>query len=382
MKSAIEIMLRRADDLAHGLVARAPAGSIRAVFAGGSVGRDEVWARPEGETLVVYSDLDLYVVMADEANERAVRDAVAVVSSAVPAALDGVVFLRGVDAGVYRMGDLLAQPARPGTVDWREHHRWLHGDRSLLESLAPSAQRSIAASEALYLLENRAWDALEAVALAGGDARARERSRVQAAKVVLDVGAAHLIAEARFVSTYAERMAVLRSRTPSRLSPRTLAAIEASEEIRRGGMPASAVDARDALVLVAEAWCTLAPAILSFAVASTAVATRESADVASLLAVRCARGAFYDNYREFVRLRRRVRSSLVGAAAAGLRLATLSPRAALRTHALARGLVEAARVPASALSFHADYVAALAARLGFDQGPIDARARSALRAVS
>jgi hypothetical protein len=380
VKSAIEIMIRRADDLARELVARAPAGSIRAVFAGGSVGRDEVWARPEGATLVVHSDLDLYVVMTDDADERAVRDAVAAVASALPEALDGVVFLRGVDAGVYRTGDLLAQPARPGTVDLRERHRWLYGDRSILESLAPSAHRSIAASEALYLLENRAWDALDAVAHALGDARAIERSRVQAAKVILDVGAAHLIAEARFVSTYAARMAALRSRAPSRLTPRTLAAIEASEAVRLGGMPESAIEARDALVLLAEAWCTLAPAILS--VASPAVAERDGADAAALLSVRCARDAFYDNYREFLRLRRRARLSLVGAAAAGLRLATLSPRAALRTHALARGLVEAARVSAPALSFHADYVAALAARLGFDQGPIDARARAALRAVS
>ena len=125
--------------------------------------------------------------------EAAVRAA-----SAIPDARDGVVFLRGVDVGVYRVHDLLAQPARPGTLDLREHHRWLYGDRSILDALAPAANRRIAATEALYLLENRAWDVLGAAATGAGAFDA-ERSRVQAAKAILDVGAAHLIAEGRFV---------------------------------------------------------------------------------------------------------------------------------------------------------------------------------------
>lgn len=378
-------MVRRSEDVARELVARAPAGSIRAVFAGGSVGRGEVWARLEGEILAIQSDIDLYVVVADRADQVAVRDAAARAASALPNALDGVVFLRGVDIGVYGLGDLLAQPARPGTVDLREHQRWLYGDRSVLDQLAPESSRTIEKTEALYLIENRAWDVLDAVAMAhSGDARAVERSRVPAAKAVLDVGAAHLIAEARFVSTHAGRMDELRRRTPALLEPRAFAAIEAAEAMRLGLAPATTLDARDALVLLADTWCALAPSILSTPPGKdgSAGTSREAADTAALLAMRCSRGDFFGNYREFVRLRGRVGGSLLAAAAAGVRFATLSPRAALRTHALSRGLLEAARTTAEALAFHAHYVDALAAHVGFDEGDLDPRAHAALRALS
>jgi hypothetical protein len=379
VKSAIEIMLRRADDVARELVERAPAGSILAVFAGGSVGRSEVWARPEGEVLAIHSDIDLYIVITEGADEDAVRDAAARAASATPDIRDGVVFLRGIDAGVYRLPDLLAQPARPGTVDMREHHQWLYGDRAILDALAPAANRSIAATEALYLLENRAWDVLGATAAAeGAGAHDAARARVQAAKAILDVGAAHLISEGRFVPTYLSRMDALRRRVPARLAPPALAAIETAEAVRLGNAPLHTLDARDALVLVADAWCELAPSII----AKPEGASADTDDVPALLATRCARGALLDNYREFIRLRRRARWSLFAAATAGLRFATLSPRAVLRTHALARGLVESARAPAAALAFHADYVGAFAAHLGFDEGRLDSRARAALRAVS
>jgi hypothetical protein len=170
-------------------------------------------------------------------------------------------------------------------------------------------------------------------------------------------------------------MAALRGKAPASLAPPALAAVEAAEAVRVGSTSTRTFAARDALVLLAEAWCVLAPPLL-------AAANRGTADAAVLLATRCARGAFLDNYREFIRLRGRARWSLPAAAVAGLRFAVLSPRSALRTHALARCLVEAARVPAAALSFHADYVGALAAHVGCDQGPLDSRARAALRAVS
>src|SRR5262245_64714680 len=103
MKPAIEIMRERAAAAVRDLMARVPAGSVRAVFAGGSVGRGEVWSASRDGTLEIFSDIDLYVVVADDADASLVRRAGSDAAAAVPAASDGVVFRRGVDVGVYRL---------------------------------------------------------------------------------------------------------------------------------------------------------------------------------------------------------------------------------------------------------------------------------------
>lgn len=384
MKSAIDIMHRRSEDLVRELVARAPAGSVRAVFAGGSVGRGEVWWGREGEGFAVYSDIDVYVVLSPDADEAAVRSAGARAAAGLPSAQDGVVFHRGADIGVYRIDDLLAQPVRPGTVDLREHHLWLYGDRSVLDGLGAGTRR-VPRSEALYLLENRAWDALDAAStLADDGAHARVHARMQAAKVVMDVGAAHLIADGRFVPTYAGRMDAIRQQSPALLAPRVLSCIEAADALRNGSLASSvAVDTLDALALVCEAWVALAPSILSGAKdAGSQEWSREGGDAAALLGARCARNAYVDNYREFVRLRGPMGRSRAGTVVAAWRFANLSPRSTLRTVALAHGLVGSGLATAESLRFHTRYADALAARLGCHQDTFDQRARAALRAVS
>jgi hypothetical protein len=99
------------------------------------------------------------------------------------------------------------------------------------------------------------------------------------------------------------------------------------------------------------------------------------------LAERCSQGAFSDNYREVVRVLGRTGRTRVRAFVSGWRLAGLSPRAALRTHGLARALSESELARADALSFHAAYVARLTSRLGFRDGSLDERARAAWRAA-
>ena len=366
MKPAIEIMQERAANATRELLARSPSGSVRAVFAGGSVGRGEVWSHLDGTALTIYSDLDLYVVLAENADHDAVRRAAATVAGAMPSEQDGVVFKRGVDVGVYPLDDLLAQPIRPGTVDVFERHFWLHGDPSIMDRLREAPARPMASTEALYLLENRAWDALDVMASAGRAASAT------AAKVVLDVLTAHLIGEGRFRPTYAARRDQLSERAPSALAAGDLELIAAAERVRAGDYsrplpPLAALDA------VARAWCTLAPAILGVASGSPP---------ADLVALRCRRGAVVENYREFVRLRRRVGLSLASAVVRGWRYASLSPRSALRTHALVRGLAETARVTPVDVAFHERYVARVAWQLRARENTLDERARAALRMVS
>lgn len=366
MKPAIEIMQERAATATRELLSRVPAGSVRAVFAGGSVGRDEVWARADGATLAIYSDLDLYVVLAENADEPTVRRVAALIDASVSREQDGVVFHRGVDAGVYRLDDLLAQPVRPGTVDLADRHLWLHGDRSIIEPLRAAWNRPMAVSEALYLLENRAWDALDAVA------DTTPRATATAAKVVLDVLAAHLIAETRFRPSYAARRQALTERAPSSMPPRDLDAIAIAERVRSGDF-SQRVEPVRALAMVATSWLSLAPKTLG---------APPSTCPADLLSARCRRGAWAANYREFVQLRRSVGMSLPAAIACAWRYAALSPHTALRTHALVRALTECAGVAPGDVAFHEQCVARLASSLGRREGTLDERARAALRMVS
>jgi hypothetical protein len=371
--SANEIMRRRAEDTARALLALAPAGSIRAVFVGGSVARDEVTSTRTGDTLVIHSDIDMYVVLDVPAHEAAVRAAAARVVAALPCAQDGVLFSRGVEMGVYAWDDLLAQPVRPGTVDLGEHHVWLHGEHSLIEPIARALARPMQPEEALYLLENRAWDMLSIDAAQEANPENVSAQRALAAKVVMDVGAAHLIAEGRFTAKRADRLARLREHSPALMSPRAGEAIEAAAGLQGGAAPSSLDDGGAIRARVAEAWLALAPQVLR--------RTSGPRDAATLLAARCSRGAFASNYREAVRMRRRAGLTRLQALASGWHLAGLSPRAALRTYALARALNESGQVPADALDFHSDYVARLTRRLGFRDGSLDERARAAWRAA-
>ncbi|HEU4928717.1 MAG TPA: hypothetical protein VFU38_02720 [Candidatus Krumholzibacteria bacterium] len=360
MKPAIEIMRERAASAVGELVARVPAGVIRAAFAGGSVGRGEVWSASRNGALEIFSDIDLYVVISEDADEALVRRTSADVASTLPAAGEGVVFRRGADIGVYRWHDLLAQPVRPGTADLAEHHLWLFGDPSLVADLARALSRPMERSEALYLLENRAWDLLETEP---------ETSAATSAKVMLDVLAAHLIAEGRFVPTYQRRREADDAQPVRLTSSAARAAVDAAERFRRGE---TQVMPGGALSLVAEAWSALGASILFGA--------GTSADAIAVLSARCARGRRFANYREFVRSRHRLNLSLLSAASAGLGFTALSPNAALRTHAVVRGLFEAGRATAEACSFHSGYVARLSSRVAPAEATLDRRVRAAMKA--
>lgn len=364
MQPAIEIMRERAAAAVRDLIGRVPAGSIRAVFAGGSVGRGEVWSAARDGTLEIFSDIDLYVIIADDADASLVRRAGNEAAAALPAASDGVVFRRGIDVGVYHVEDLIAQPVRPGTIDLAEHHLWLFGDRAVVASLAGAWSRPMAPSEALYLLENRAWDVLEADS---------EGSMAVSAKATLDVLAAHLIAEGRFAPTYAARRAAHESQPVHFASPAAAAAVDAAERFRRGesGEPVEP-EPGDTMALLTEAWCSLGASILFGA--------GRNANPVEILSVRCARGRRLSNYREFVRARHRMGLSNASAALAGLRFTALSPQAALRTHAIVRGLIESERVDASAVAFHTGYVTRLSVRLAPREATLDRRVRAAMKA--
>src|SRR5262245_42285509 len=204
MSNALDIQRERAALLAREIVSRAPAGSIASIFAGGSLGRGEVWAAEIDGALEIYSDIDLYVVASSASTERAIRNATHDVT--LPA-MNDVRFLRRADIGVYTRDDLAAQPLRPGTAELDTNHLLLHGDAAIPKSLAGRSASAIPAGEALYLIENRLWE------FAAGSAE--RLGRAQALKAQLDVYSAHAIVDGSFEASLAKRAEHFRAAAPA-----------------------------------------------------------------------------------------------------------------------------------------------------------------------
>lgn len=348
---------------------RIPASRVRAVFAGGSVARGDVWAARVAGRTEIYSDIDLYVVVSAAEHTPAVREAFQMASAALPAETDEASFHRGIDIGVYTLEDLVGQPVRPGTVDLASIALLLHGDADVVGALA-AGSRSIAPAEALYLLENRAWDvAGDPETGAAGHGRLRSVRRL---KALLDIGAAHLIVAGRFETTLAERSRVLEQASPATLGPEIGAAIGAG--FRRftdlsAYLAGDGVDEEPIERWIAEAWCVLAQEMWQY-----------QARPVTLIDRREHRGRLVGNLREFVRLGGALGWSRSRSLVAGIALATRAPRATLRAHAVAHTL--ARLTPDAAFQDHDEHVYRLTRALGFGAGPLLQRARSAHEAIS
>jgi hypothetical protein len=372
VESAVAVLRRRAVAIADAIVRRAPAGSVALVFAGGSLGRGRVWAARVGERLEVYSDIDLYVVVSEPTHADAVRRAAREAVAAAGSGEEPVLYLRGVDAGVYTETDLRAQPRRPGTVDLAAHHLPLFGDAARIAALLPHAG-PIPAGEALYLLENRAWDA---AAVPGADAAERRLARVLSLKADLDIACAHLILDGAPADAVADPARAIAAGAAADIdgSVRTAAARAAaarSDLTAFLALPPQDGDG-DVLLRVCRAWLSLAPRVLQ----------RPAADAGALVALRCARGRVLPNLREFVRSARGRGMSRAAALAAGAACSARSPLTTLRVHALVRGLERHRLIPASAWDGHRAHVERVTAAFGFQGGDLDARARAAHRVFS
>jgi len=361
----------RAVALTRELVARAPEGSIAGIFAGGSLGRGEVWACEVDGRLDVYSDVDLYVVARAPSDVDGLRAAVKT-TAALDTTVPGARFLRSADIGVYTRADLEAQPLRPGTADLALHHVTLYGDDRIPAGLRNREAAKIPMEEALYLLENRAME----LSGAGPDGEAHARlALAQALKARLDVYAAHAIVAGSFAPTLAERARDVRENPPSTLAG------EAREQVRNAFTGADDIGAwmrgrnaleerRRALAALAGAWRALAPAALG---------TDGAPNV--LLARRCRAGRRFSNAREVLRIRRATAQPLWRAALVAPALSRFAPIPALRVDALARVYAGESH-DGHAFDGHFAYVERLTRCFGFTDGSLETRARMMHGALS
>jgi hypothetical protein len=359
----------RAARLARELVERSPAGAVDCIFAGGSLGREEVWAADVDGVAEIYSDVDLYVVAHDQDAAGIVRAAAAGMRRAERGEAH---FVRAADIGVYTRADLTAQPLRPGTADLDANHLLLYGDGSIPRALVGRDAASIPPEEALYLLENRAMELSRDIP-PGSTAETR-LALAQALKSRLDVYAAHAIVAGTFVSTHAAR-----ARAFTQTPPSTLDAAERSDiseafthrdELGAWVIGRDAVAERDrASAALAHAWRTLAPLVL-----------RTNESLSALVARRCHDGAALANARELLRIRRATGVPGWRAALAASIVARLAPAAALRIDALVR--VFSAQDEADSFRDHFVHVDRLTRLFGFNQGSLEARVRAMHAAIS
>jgi predicted nucleotidyltransferase len=103
------------------------------------------------------SDVDLYVVLPDAGSQRRARALQRAEADWRPAE-----FLAAIEVSFLTPADLATLPARPGTLHLKRHGRVLEGDPRILERIRDWSARDVDREERLLLLENRAFELLEA----------------------------------------------------------------------------------------------------------------------------------------------------------------------------------------------------------------------------
>lgn len=313
MNPAYDSLYQRAADLAAAITAASGPAAIRTIFAGGSLGTGEVSAREVDGRLEIYSDVDLYVVIADARDRvRVAKLAREVAGRTSPGGL-GVVYAATTDVGIYTTAELCALEPRPGTVSLSRSHVHLVGDETLYAELVAAFERAMDPLEGLYLIENRIAG-LTMLAAGENDTDARYR-RYCIGKLLMDVGAAHLIALGKFETTRELQRAALDNLEDAEALPSAeMALIDAGSEVGETQAIAFALLTwrRNALWLlpVKDTWL-------------------------DMICVRCGRGKRLLNWRRYVAMSGSLGTGKLRAIAEGLTLHELNARDACRLAALA-----------------------------------------------
>ena len=385
-KSVNNIITRFVDELVGRVLSSIGEEHVVSVFVGGSVAGGEELYCEAGETVDVYSDVDLYVVVDEavdpEEAKRRGRDGAA----GLPLQGPGYRFHRGPDVGVYTFDDLAAQPARPGTVGLDRQHRMVCGDPAVPAQAAGEIGARIAPPEALYLLENRLQ---ELAVLQPGEGESGATNGYHAfvvAKTVLDTVTASLIVRGQ----YDPRRSVRLQRLSALAADDDAEGAWAADELERARMwgkrlqalPSSewaaGVDidkeARAAVSLALDRWKRIAPACVD----------GDPDDWCDLVLRRCHAGDYLGNFRQFRAMNARCGFKQRGTIAAGVHLSRYSAMDALRLTALVDYLSRRASIQPDVgrlLSALGPFLDRLTRECGFAAGTLNERAYEMYRAA-
>ena len=170
--------------------------SPRAVILSGShASGDAVWIEERGRA-VSLSDLDLYVVLEDEAACRAARARQRAARAGLARRCLAFGLAAPLEAGFHTALGLARLPARPGTIELSRHGRVVQGDPRALDLVPRVAASDVSVEEVLLLLENRGCELLWCRPwLAAPEPLERARGRHAVLKCALDLaGVAALLA--------------------------------------------------------------------------------------------------------------------------------------------------------------------------------------------
>jgi len=348
---------------------------VLSVFVGGSVAAEEASYCVDGARVDIYSDVDLYAVVADGVALDEARSKVGDAMSGLKLEGEGYRFLRGPDVGVYDFANLAAQPARPGTAGLDKQHIVLHGDPDIPRRAGEQIGDRIVAAEALYLLENRLIELASIEDDRGDGGRLRAFT---VCKTGLDVATAALIVAGRYHPRRSERLqrvATLAEAPDAGWSGERLGVVRACGE-RLDRMPSR--DWADGLDTDEMTESVVAIALDEWKRIAAGTLQAKPDDWGDLVLRRCHAGDYIGNFRQFRALNARCGFIRRGAIGARVHVSRHSPVDALRLSALvdylSRGTPLQPDVARLAQTL-GPYLDRLTHECGFTKGSLSERAR-------
>ncbi|MBI4721141.1 MAG: hypothetical protein HY770_07990 [Chitinivibrionia bacterium] len=217
-RSPQESLSSLADTICTSILGTLGRSSVESIFLSGSAAGGAVAWFNNGGFVEIYSDLDVFVVVAPGVDCARAKSAARSLIPGLPIETGEYRLFRAPDIGVYDESDLLSQPARPGTAEIPLRFRMLYGrDDVILRVRRRFDASNIAREEALYLLENRLMEQASLRARADGDhSDGFARSMFYAGlKHCLDAASAVLMAEGAYVCGMDDRMKLFKSLSAS-----------------------------------------------------------------------------------------------------------------------------------------------------------------------
>ena len=188
----------------------------RAVLLSGShAAGDAVWAGLQGRP-VSLSDVDLYVLLDDDAACRAARLRRRPALKGLARRCLAFGLAAPLEAGFLTAAGLARLPARPGTLELSRHGRAIGGDASALELVPRWRPADVSTEEILLLLENRGCELLWCrPRIASSDPLERLKGRHSVLKCALDLAGVAALLGGEYPDGAAARVAWARQHRPA-----------------------------------------------------------------------------------------------------------------------------------------------------------------------
>jgi hypothetical protein len=385
-----EILSSVAAEAGERIVDMLGADVVKSIFVSGSLPKGEIGWFERGDRLEIYSDVDISVVVADDAAWEEARIQARRAVDKIARTGERFELMRNMDVGVYLLRDLLAQPARPGTVDIAQHHQLLYGDVDIPKMMQSISSSPIDQAEALYLLENRLIEKADLFdRLREDSSEGLGRYALYAAhKTCTDAGMAALIVAKRYGGDAANKRQALNELVGKRvegnlISTEELEKIRCSEHALADLQHTMENEKRSYI----DVWNDIEPFILSLwqRLCARTLKLERATELNPLVSKRCRSGDTPGNTRSFARLARRRGFGKARSLVLGIINSRFSPMDALRLSGLVQCAVENPQAGGEKHRLNKDivpYLDRITRIFGRGEGNVFARARKLYREVN